>query len=121
MPNVYWSNEIPEFNKSKLDKINDICAIDTVITHTSPSFCELSSHSGLEDWAIHDKDLMEDVKYEREVMDDIYNYLYTKNHPLRYWYYGHFHESWHAKIGDVMFHMLDIMELRECINDAQSI
>ena len=121
MPNVYWSDEIPEFNKSKLDKINDICAIDTVITHTSPSFCELSSHSGLEDWAMHDKDLMEDVKYEREVMDDIYNYLYTKNHPLRYWYYGHFHESWHAKIGDVMFHMLDIMELREFVNDAQSI
>ena len=27
--------------------------------------------------------------------------------------YGHFHESWHAEIDDVMFHMLDIMELRE--------
>lgn len=113
MPNVYWANEIPEFNKAKLDNIDEICAIDTVITHTSPSFCELSSHFALEDWAMHDKDLMEDVKYEREVMDDIYNYLYTKNHPLRYWYYGHFHESWHAQIDDTMFHLLDIMELRE--------
>ena len=113
MPNVYWANEIPEFNKARLDRLDEICAIDTVITHTSPSFCELSSHFGLEDWAMHDKDLMEDVKYEREVMDDIYNYLYTKNHPLCYWYYGHFHESWHAQIDDVMFHMLDIMELRE--------
>ena len=113
MPNVYWANEIPEYNKAKLDNIDEICAIDTVITHTSPSFCELSSHFALEDWAMHDKGLMEDVKYEREVMDDIYNYLYTKNHPLRYWYYGHFHESWHAQIDDVMFHMLDIMELRE--------
>jgi len=25
-----------------------------------------------------------------------------KNHPLHYWYYGHFHESWHAKIEDVI-------------------
>ena len=83
------------------------------ITHTSPSFCELSSHHFLEDWAEHDVDLMDDIKYERQVMDDLYNYLYTKNHPLRYWYYGHFHESWHAQIDDIMFHMLDIMELRE--------
>ena len=91
-----------------------------IITHTSPSFCELSSHFGLEDWAMYDKDLMEDVKYEREVMDDIYNYLYTKNHPLRYWYYGHFHESWHEQINDTMFHLLDIMELREIpsLNDC---
>ena len=67
----------------------------------------------MDSWAERDADLIDDVKYERQVMDDLYNYLYTKNHPLRYWYYGHFHESWHAEIDDVMFHMLDIMELRE--------
>lgn len=122
MPNVYWSNEIPEFNKEKLDVIDRQCAVDTVITHTSPSFCELSSHHFLEDWAKRDTNLMDDIKYERQVMDDIYNYLFTKNHPLRYWYYGHFHESWHAQIDDVMFHMLDIMELREIphINPKQN-
>ena len=113
MPNVYWNNEQPEFNKKRLDIIDRQCAVDTVITHTSPSFCELSSHHFLESWAERDVDLMDDIKYERQVMDDLYNYLYTKNHPLRYWYYGHFHESRHAEIDDVMFNMLDIMELRE--------
>lgn len=44
MPNVYWSNELPEFNKEKLNRIDQQFAVDTVITHTSPSFCELSSH-----------------------------------------------------------------------------
>ena len=112
-PNVYWNNELPEFNQERLDEIDSQCAVDTVITHTSPSFCEKSSHLSLESWAEHDANLMDDLKYERQVMDDIYNYLYTKNHPLQYWYYGHFHGSWHAKIDDVMFHMLDIMELRE--------
>ena len=52
-------------------------------------------------------------------MDDIYNYLYTKNHPLGYWYYGHFHESWHEQINDTMFHLLDIMELREIMVSQQ--
>jgi len=113
IPNVYWSNELPEFNKVMLDRIDQQCAIDIVITHTSPSFCELSSHHFLESWAEHDVDLLDDVRYERQVMDDIYSYLYSKNHPLRYWYYGHFHESWHAEIDHVIFHMLDIMELRE--------
>lgn len=113
MPNVYWPNEAPVYNEAMLDNINERCAVDVVITHTSPSFCELSSHFALEDWAVNDKTLMDDVRAERKVMDDIYNYIYTKNHPLRYWYYGHFHESWHKEIDDVKFNMLDIMELRE--------
>ena len=115
MPNLYWSNELPEFNKEKLNAIDQQCAVDTVITHTSPSFCELSSHNFLESWAAHDADLLDDVRYERQVMDQIYDYLYSKNHPLSNWYYGHFHESWHAEIDQVRYHMLDIMELREIL------
>ena len=113
MPNVYWSNEQPIYDETILDAIDKACAVDTVITHTSPSFCELTSHFGLEYWAMNDENLMDDVKRERKVMDDLYAYLYSKNHPLRYWFYGHFHQSWHAEIDNVMFHMLDIMELRE--------
>ena len=112
-PNVYWNDEQPYFDKTRLDTINESYAIDTVITHTSPSFCELSSHQGLESWAEHDNTLMFDVQYERKVMDDIQAYLYMKNHPLRYWYYGHFHQSWHAEIDGVQYNMLDCMELRE--------
>lgn len=112
-PNVYWKNEQPYFDRTRLDTIDESCAIDTVITHTLPSFCELSSHQGLESWAEHDDTLMYDVHYERKVMDDIQTYLYVKNHPLRYWYYGHFHQSWHAEIDGVQYNMLDCMELRE--------
>ncbi len=113
IPNVYWPDEQPFFDKAQLDIINEQCAIDIVVTHSSPSFCERSSHLGLEAWAMDDEHLLDDVKYERQVMDDIYHYLYEKNHPLQSWYYGHFHESWHAEIDGVMFHMLDILELRE--------
>ena len=112
-PNLYWKDEAPFFDKVRLDAIDELCAIDTVITHTSPSFCELSSHQGLEQWAEHDEDLLNDVKNERKVMDDLHAYLYAKNHPLRYWFYGHFHQSWHAEIDGILYNMLDIMELRE--------
>ena len=46
-------------------------------------------------------------------MDDLYAYLYSKSHPLRYWFYGHFHQSWHCEIDGIQYNMLDCMELRE--------
>ena len=112
-PNVYWRNESPFFDKERLEMIDEECSLDTVVTHTSPSFCKLSSHQGLHDWAMRDENLMDDVKYERKVMDAVYAHLQAKGHPLRHWYYGHFHQSWHAEIDGVLFNMLDIMELRE--------
>jgi len=45
--------------------------------------------------------------------NDILGYLYAKNHPLQYWFYGHFHQSWHCEIDGVQYNMLDCMELRE--------
>lgn len=93
--------------------IDEACAIDTVITHTSPSFCELSSHQGLHDWAMRDEGLLDDVKYERKVMDSLYTHLRERGHPLCRWYYAHFHQSWHTEIDGVIFNMLDIMELKE--------
>ena len=112
-PNIYWADESPVYDETKLDAIDKAFAIDIVITHTSPSFCELTSHKGLHEWAIHDESLLDDVKNERQVMDNLHSYLYAKNHPLQYWFYGHFHQSWHCEIDDVMYNMLDIMEFRE--------
>lgn len=113
IPNVYWIDEGPTYDGLKLETINELYTIDAVITHTSPSLCELVSHQGIQNWTIHDEDLMDDVKAERNVMDQLHSYLKTKKHPLRYWYYGHFHQSWHAEIDGVTFRMLDIMELCE--------
>lgn len=113
VPNVYWVDEAPFYDESKLKIVDESYSVDTVVTHTSPSFCELVSHQGIQNWAIRDEDLMNDVKAERFVMDQLHSYLLAKKHPLRYWYYGHFHQSWHAEIDGEMFHMLDIMELRE--------
>jgi len=112
-PNVYWHNEAPMYDEQRLDALDKVCAVDTVVTHTAPSFCELSSHFGLLDWAEHDSTLLEDVAQERKAMDNLQAYLYSRNHPLRYWFYGHFHQSWHCEIDGVQYNMLDCMELRE--------
>lgn len=108
--NFYWGNEAPVYNESMLDELDKVCAIDTVITHTAPSFCELQTKGGLSDWSASDNTLLEDVQQERETLDAIYHKLMSQNHLLSHWYYAHFHQSWHEVINDTLFRMLDIME-----------
>lgn len=82
--NIYWPNEYPVFIAERLDTISENYAIDTIVTHTAPSFCEPTRKNGLASWAIRDEDIIAHVKYERQVMDKILNYLKSKNHPLRH-------------------------------------
>ena len=117
--NVYWANEYPIFKADKLDALGESCSIDTVVTHTAPSFCEVISRSGLANMAIRDENLMDHVRYERQVMDKILECLKAKKHPLRHWFYGHFHQSWHQEIEGIQYNMLDIMELRELRTTAE--
>ena len=110
-PNYYWSDEAPKFDKEILTQILVENTLDTVITHTAPSFCELQSKSGLGSWAVRDASLLYDVQQERSSMDAIFNAL--KGQSITHWCYGHFHQSWHSPIEGTLFKMLDIMELYE--------
>ena len=111
----YWFDEKPVYDEEKLDAINDICAIDVVVTHTAPPFCEKISRQDIQNWLMKDEKLKEDIDDERTVMGTIYAYLYIHNHPLDYWFYGHFHQSWHDEIEGVKYNMLDCLEIRELI------
>lgn len=110
-PNYYWLDEAPAFCDSLLSKIIAEQPIDTVITHTAPSFCELHSKAGLESWTKEDSELLDDIQHERSTMDAIYEKIKGRN--VTHWCYGHFHQSWHSSIEGIMFKMLDIMELYE--------
>ena len=117
MPYVYWPDERPIYDETILDGIGKNHAVDTVITHTAPSFCEKVSRANIQEWLIRDENLLDDVKYERKVMDDLHAYLTAHSHPLQYWFYGHFHDSWHTEIDGVKYQMLDIMQLHKLAPD----
>ena len=108
--NIYWDNEPPVFDDVMLETVGKKYSIDTVISHTAPSFCELKSKSMLEKFAKYDPTLLEDVKKERSTMDKIFNRLIGDGHHLDNWLYGHFHQSKNEVIDGVYFRMLDIME-----------
>ena len=109
----YWADEAPFYDDDRLRAINENFAIDIVVTHTAPSFCEMQNKNFLMQFASSDVTLLDDVRAERETMDALFDRLKHDAHPLTHWYYGHFHQSWHSAIDEVMFSMLDIMELCE--------
>lgn len=111
--NNYWQDEAPVFNEKVLSEITSLYKIDTVVTHTAPSFCELQDKKELQLWALRDDCLLADVQNERETMDAIYEAIKTDCNTITHWFYGHFHQSWHSTINGVLFKMLDIMELIE--------
>ena len=110
---VWWPDETPVFNEDAIAFIPIELPVDTVVSHTSPSFCELNSHRGLQSWAAMDPTLIEDVTRERAVMDKVFKALKANEHPFDKWYYGHFHQSWTGRRENVLFSMLDIEEFKE--------
>ena len=58
-----------------------------------------------------------DVQQERQTMDSIYHLL-KESQTVTHWCYGHFHQSWHSNIEEILFKMLDIMEFYEIKNIA---
>ncbi len=110
---VWWAKEAPVFDEDSLLFISVEITIDIVVSHSSPSFCELNSHRGLQSWAATDADLIADVNAERATMDRVFRCLRQQEHPVERWYYGHFHQSWSGQREGVFFSMLDIEEFKE--------
>ena len=108
--NVYWKDEAPVFDRGRVEEIGKVFEIDTVVTHSAPSVCDRIVKMGLYSFSIDDDQLLGDVEEERKTLEQLRSYLLECGHPLRRWFYGHFHQSWHYEIEGVMYHMLDIME-----------
>ena len=111
--NVYWEDEVPVFDRGELEEVTKAYRIDTVVTHSAPLDCERIVKMGLYSFSIDDERLLEDVEEERQILGLLHRYLLERGHPLRHWFYGHFHQSWHYEIDGVMYNMLDIMEFVE--------
>lgn len=112
-PGYYWENEVPVFDKNKLNQITERFVVDTVVTHTAPDFCELKNKNGLKSFAENDDRLLDDVNNERQTMTAIHDYLVQMKQPVSHWIYGHFHKSNTEVIDGIYYRMLNIMECFE--------
>ena len=87
-------------------------SIDTVITHTSPSFCELQNKNGLSEWGSNDAQLLADVQQGGKLW--IPSITYSKKAKLLpTGAMGIFIRVGIATSKKSLFKMLDIMEFYE--------
>lgn len=105
----YWIDEKPVFSKDLLEDLNNNqIKINYVCTHTCPSFCEPIHKKGIEEWIKADPALNDELDEERKVFDDVYEFLKQTGHPLKAWYYGHYHYHKFMSIDEVKFYLLDM-------------
>lgn len=113
---LYWENEPIVYCEDELKQINDSgIKIDTVCTHTAPSFCQPITKIGVYEWLSVDPSLEDELNNERKCCDNILDYLKDNNHPIKNWYYGHFHFHNVEIIDDVKYTLCnmtkELMEL----------
>lgn len=106
---VYWEEEPCVYNEQALNelKLNNV-KIDIVCTHTCPSFAKPIGKENIQYWLNVDEKLESDIDNERKIMDKIFYKLKEDEHPIKKWFYGHFHYHNQECIDDVMFIMLDM-------------
>ena len=109
VPQLYWENEAPFFNRQKMNEIfeNNI-KINAVCSHTCPYFCEPRTKDGIKEWLKYDSTLEKDLDNERNTMTFIYNDLMENKHPIKKWCYGHFHYHNFEEINGIDFHLIDM-------------
>jgi UDP-2,3-diacylglucosamine pyrophosphatase LpxH len=108
-PKCYWADEQPIYDEEQLKLLDkEETPIDIVCTHTAPSFCKPYTKDGLKEWLEYDKKLDEDLDRERNVMDNIFNYLTDNGFSLYKWCYGHFHFHNVEYIKGVKFCLMDM-------------
>lgn len=106
---VYWEDEYPVYDEQSLSEIIDsVKVIDIVASHTCPNYAPPTTKNNLSSWAIGDSTLIEDVRKERNVMDNIFNYIAKSDVKLKYWIYGHYHWYEQSNYNGVKFVMLDM-------------
>lgn len=110
----WWKDEAPRYDPDSLQENKDTL-VDVVVSHTSTSFTGLDRPEAVSAWAkeFDDPGLRDAINQEGETLDNVFHYLRRNGHPLREWYYGHYHQSRVDYIDGVKFIMLDIEEFKE--------
>lgn len=121
---TYWFDEIPVYKPEILEKIKSSgIIINTVVTHSAPSFAPLTDKDNIEKYIKQDSSLTKDIENERLTLTKLYDHLVKQDkHPIKTWIYGHFHQH---KVSfseeDIKFVMLDRFRPAQAVWDIYPI
>lgn len=107
----YWQDEI--INDIPVNFIEEVYNlgihnIDIICTHSAPDFCPPYGYKNLvEIFAKYDNNLLKDLQSERNLLSSIFNKMIYHFPLLKYWFYGHYHNSYSYEYKGVKFYGID--------------
>lgn len=105
----WWKGEGFNFNPDIITELKkDGIEIDTICSHSAPESCYPLVKGKIGYWLERDGSLDEDLANERRDFQILLNLLKEDNHPIKNWFYGHFHEHHTETVEGVSFHLLDM-------------
>jgi predicted phosphodiesterase len=106
---TWWRDEVLNFNSELLETFE---GIDVVVTHSAPNFVFPKSFNQLVmSFAAYDSNLLEDLTYERELLNQMYSILIKKNN-IKDWFYGHFHRTMSETYQNTVFNLLGVQHFQ---------
>ena len=100
---LYWENEAPIFDGSKIQShINDGVIIDSIVSHSSHNTAIPHTKTLSKEWLKLDKNLKSDMAHERQVLTDVFDFISSQKMKIKWWSYGHFHLNDDRKIKDTI-------------------
>lgn len=88
---LYFANEAPVLNLDALQEIVDNnITINAVCSHVAPLCVNCENDTDINHWVKIDNSLLKDIQAEREVMQNILNFLNKTKQPLTWWGFGHY-------------------------------
>jgi len=104
---MFWENEHMTFDEDSINEILSKHKISCIITPSSPSFAYPGTNAFKKNpWVTKDKALLNDLNYERVIMDRIYNKIIESKSKPYIWTYSRFDTSNQSVINDILFQSL---------------
>ena len=91
---LYWEDEKFVLDEEKMKTVRDI---DIVVTHTAPTWCFPYVTEKANDFVMNftenDPTLLDELKVERNKMDNLFQILEDNGNKIQKHFYGHFHRN----------------------------
>lgn len=126
---LWWENEIFVYNEQEIEFIKENHKdIDIIVTHSAPTdFYPIKINDFVRHWGMKDDltrtkrekesgmDLIMELKDERLLLDKFYADFMNNETKIKYWFYGHFHDSNIELRDETEIILLNIDEIKEIL------
>lgn len=103
----YWKNEFIKLTDINREWLNKQKNISIILTHIAPTGIYPYTKGNINYWIKKDKNLIDDVNNQRNILKEIFNILQKNGNNIIEWYYGHYHKNNFEIINNIKYRCIN--------------